>query len=53
MNITRSMCTIIAATNSAAAQWWICRISSPPRMSNEMSSVEAYAWDISTPLSGV
>jgi hypothetical protein len=37
---TRSMCTVIATMNSSAAQWWICRISRPPRTSNEMSSVE-------------
>ena len=48
----RNMCTVIAATNSSAAQWWICRISSPPRTSKEMCSVDANASDISTPLSG-
>ena len=49
---TRSMCTTIAATKSSAAQWWIWRMSRPPRTSKEMSSVEAYASDISTPCSG-
>ena len=49
---TRSMCRPMAATNSSAAQWWIWRMSRPPRMSNEMSSDEAYAADISMPLSG-
>lgn len=48
----RSMCRPIEATNSRAAQWWIWRISRPPRMSNEMSSDEAIAADISMPLSG-
>ena len=38
---TRSMWMDIAARNRFAAQWCICRISSPPRTSNEMSSVEA------------
>ena len=42
----------IAAMNRRAAQWWICRISRPPRTSNEMCSVDANASDISTPLSG-
>ncbi len=37
----RSRCTIIAAMNSTAAQWWICRISRPPRTSKEMFSVDA------------
>ncbi len=49
---TRSMCRPMAATNSRAAQWCIWRTKSPPRMSNEMSSVDAIATDISTPLSG-
>ena len=35
-----------------AAQWWACRIISPPRTSKEMSSVEAIASDMSTPRSG-
>ena len=47
----RIMWATIAARNSSAAQWWICRMSSPPRTSNEMSSVESYARDISTPRS--
>ncbi len=37
---TRIMCTSIAAMNSIAAQWCICRTSSPPRTSKEMCSVE-------------
>jgi hypothetical protein len=32
-----------AAMNRSAAQWWICRISSPPRTSKLIRSVEAYA----------
>ncbi len=38
---TRAMCTTIAATKISAAQWWICRISRPPRTSKEISRVEA------------
>ena len=38
---TRIMCTLIATMNSSAAQWWIWRMMRPPRMSKEMSSVEA------------
>ena len=52
MKNTRNMCTVIEATNSSADQWWICRISRPPRMSKEMSSVDLYASDIVMPLSG-
>src|ERR1700751_445998 len=48
---TRSMCAKIATMNRLAAQWWICLISSPPRMSNEMFSVDAYACDIEIPSS--
>ena len=48
---TRSRWIIIEATNSIAAQWWICRISRPPRTSKESRSVEAKASDISTPRS--
>src|SRR5579871_2804159 len=48
---TRSMCAKIATMNMLAAQWWICLISSPPRMSNEMFSVDAYACDIEMPSS--
>ncbi|OUD85259.1 hypothetical protein BC477_12660 [Clavibacter michiganensis subsp. michiganensis] len=46
------MCRPMDATNSSAAQWWICRMSRPPRMSNEMSSDEDMATDISTPFRG-
>jgi hypothetical protein len=49
---TRSMCRPIEATNISAAQWWICRISRPPRISKLMSSVDAMAADISSPISG-
>ena len=49
---TRSRWTDTAATKNSAAQWWIWRMSRPPRTSKEMSSVEAYASDIFTPLSG-
>ena len=37
---TRSMCTMIAAMNSSAAQWCICRMIRPPRTSNDRFSVE-------------
>ena len=49
----RIMCTMIAARNSSAAQWWIWRMSSPPRTSKLMFSVDAYASLIRTPRSGV
>ena len=49
---TRTGAPMIAATKISAAQWWIWRISRPPRTSKVMSSVEAYASDIWTPLSG-
>ena len=38
---TRNMCTVIAATKIRAAQWWICRMSRPPRTSNDSRSVES------------
>ena len=50
---TRSRWHTIAATNRIAAQWWICRISSPPRTSKLMFSVDAYASLMCTPSSGV
>ncbi len=37
----RSMCAKIAAMNRSAAQWWIWRISRPPRTSKLILSVEA------------
>ena len=37
---TRSMCTVMATMNISAAQWWIWRMSRPPRTSNEMSTDE-------------
>ena len=48
----RARCTMIDAANSSAAQWWIWRTNRPPRISKLMSSVDAYALDISTPRSG-
>jgi len=50
---TRIRCTTIAAMNSRADQWWICRMNRPPRTSKEMRSVDSYAADIGMPLSGV
>ena len=52
MKNTRSRWIAIAATKNRAAMWWIWRISSPPRTSKEMCSVEAIASLIFTPLSG-
>ena len=49
---TRIRWISIPATKTSAAQWWICRISSPPRTSKLMSRVDAYAFDIRTPCSG-
>ncbi len=46
---TRIMCVTIDAMKISAAQWWICRMSRPPRTSNDSRSVEANASDISTP----
>ena len=48
---SRSSCTQTAATKISAAQWWICRISSPPRTSKLISSADLYASLIRTPLS--
>ena len=45
------MCAKIAAMNRSAAQWWIWRISRPPRTSKLMFSVDAYASLIRTPSS--
>ena len=49
---TRNMWISIAPTNISAAQWWICRMTSPPRTSKVMFSVDSYALDISTPCNG-
>ena len=51
MKNTRSMWMMSAAMNRSAAQWWICRISRPPRTSKLIRSVEAYAWLIVMPSS--
>ncbi len=48
----RSMWTPMPATKTSAAQWWICRTSRPPRMSNDSRRVESSAADISTPRIG-
>ena len=37
----RSRWTTIEATNSSAAQWWICRMNRPPRTSNDRFSAES------------
>ena len=51
MKNTRSMWIVSAAMNRSAAQWWICRISSPPRTSKLMFSVDWYAWLTERPFS--
>ena len=53
MKKIRSMWHKIAARNRSAAQWWICRISRPPRTSKLIRSVDAYASLIRTPFSFV
>ena len=47
----RSSRRIIAATNRSADQWCTCRISSPPRTSKLMSSMDWNALLIGTPSS--
>ena len=37
---TRNMCTMIDTMNSSAAQWWIWRMTRPPRTSKEMFSAD-------------
>ena len=37
----RSMWQRIAARNTSAAQWWICRMSRPPRTSKLRFSVDS------------
>ncbi len=49
---TRIMCTSMPAMKTSAAQWWICRISRPPRTSKLMCSVESNASDMRMPCSG-
>ena len=48
---TRIMCSIIEAMKINAPQWWICRMSNPPRTSKLRFNVEANARDIGTPRS--
>ena len=52
MKNTRIMCTTVEATKTRAAQWWICRMSRPPRTSNDMFTVEAKASETSLPCIG-
>ena len=47
----RRLWASIAARNSIAAQWCICRTSRPPRMSKEIASVDSNASDICSPRS--
>lgn len=49
----RNMWTMIETTKISAAQWWICRISRPPRTSKEMRMVESNASDTCCPASVV
>jgi hypothetical protein len=48
----RSRWTMIAATNTSAAQWCVCRISSPAFTLSEMCTVDWYASLMSRPCSG-
>ncbi len=41
VKMIRSMCSVIAATNTSAAQWWVCRIKRPPDTSKERFSADA------------
>ncbi len=50
---TRAMCAKTETMKISAPQWWICRMSRPPRMSKEMSSVERYASETVIPWSGM
>ena len=45
----RNMWATIAAMNSSAAQWWICRTNRPPRTSKEMFRVDCVGLDICMP----
>ena len=47
---TRNMWTMIEATKISADQWWICRMSRPPRTSNDRRIVEANASETAWPL---
>jgi hypothetical protein len=49
---TRHRWTTIAATNTSAAQWWACRISSPARTSNDSRMTESNVADTLAPCSG-
>ncbi len=46
---TRNMCRTIEPMKISADQWWICRISRPPRTSNDMCTVDWKAADMSWP----
>lgn len=37
---TRIMWTVMATVKKSAAQWWMWRISRPPRTSKEISTVD-------------
>ena len=52
MKKIRQTWTTIAATNTTAVQWWIWRISSPARTSNDSRMTESKAAETSAPLSG-
>jgi hypothetical protein len=49
---SRSSCRHTAATKISAAQWWICRISNPPRTSKVTCRVDSYALLTGTPRNG-
>jgi len=52
MKNSRSRCRHTAATKISAAQWWTCRISSPPRTSKLRCRADSYALLTGTPRSG-
>jgi hypothetical protein len=48
----RSRCSVIAATKTSAAQWWVWRINRPPRTSKDRFIAEANAFETVAPSSG-
>ncbi len=49
----RPMCTMMDPVKMSAAQWCIWRMSSPPRTSKEMPTVERKASETHWPFSGL
>ena len=50
---TRVAWNTTAPVITSAAQWWICRNTSPARTSNEMRMTDSYARDMDCPSSGL